>query len=165
MSTEHGGMVSPGYSGVPYILVDPHKESGQNLYRQYIGKKGKIVLNANWVIECVKAGILQTYHNNGCKVTGNETTRRRPFMKDWSTRFNLMQAAPGTIVSHAQYAFAHGMYPPQWTSRRARYILQLLDPLNHGKRQCHRSSADAYSASSPSSTAGPHDGSSSWLSG
>ncbi|KAH8083793.1 hypothetical protein BXZ70DRAFT_958142 [Cristinia sonorae] len=72
--TKHGGVVSPGYSGVPYILVDPYKESGQNLYRQYAGKKGKIVLSANWVYECVKAGALQTYVNNwaGCKVTGQE---------------------------------------------------------------------------------------------
>ena len=54
--------------------VDPHQESGQSLYRQYAGKKGKIVLNAKWVIECVNAGQLQTYHNNwaGCKVTGQE---------------------------------------------------------------------------------------------
>ncbi|KAI0793243.1 hypothetical protein C8Q75DRAFT_797370 [Abortiporus biennis] len=72
--TKNGGIVSPGYSGVQYILVDPHKESGQNLYRQYAGKKGKLVLNANWVIECVKAGLLQTYHTNfaNCKVTGTE---------------------------------------------------------------------------------------------
>ncbi|OCH93102.1 hypothetical protein OBBRIDRAFT_817944 [Obba rivulosa] len=72
--TKHGGIVSPGYSSVSFILVDPHKESGQNLYRQYVGKKNKIVLNANWVLECVKTGTLQTYHNNyaGCKVTGNE---------------------------------------------------------------------------------------------
>jgi hypothetical protein len=85
--------VSPGYSGVPYILgaaspsvtprlhsnrrrslVDPHKESGQNLYRQYAGKKGKIVLNSRWVHECIQAGALQTFHSNwaGCKVDGTE---------------------------------------------------------------------------------------------
>jgi hypothetical protein len=54
--------------------VDPHKESGQNLYRQYAGKKGKIVLNARWVHECVKAGALQTFHSNwaNCKVLGTE---------------------------------------------------------------------------------------------
>ena len=54
--------------------VNPHTESGQNLYRQYIGKKGKVVLDARWVHECVKAGALQTFVNNfaGCKVTGNE---------------------------------------------------------------------------------------------
>ncbi|TFY76010.1 hypothetical protein EWM64_g8001, partial [Hericium alpestre] len=45
----HGGIVSPGYSGVTYILVDPHKETGQNLYRQYAGKKNKMVLDARWV--------------------------------------------------------------------------------------------------------------------
>lgn len=56
-------------------LVDPRKESGQNLYRQYVGKKGKIVLSATWVIECIKAGELQTYQHDwaGCKVTGTET--------------------------------------------------------------------------------------------
>jgi hypothetical protein len=54
--------------------VNPHTESGQNLYRQYIGKKGKVVLDARWIRECVKAGALQTFVNNfaGCKVTGNE---------------------------------------------------------------------------------------------
>ncbi|KAH9484961.1 hypothetical protein JR316_0001865 [Psilocybe cubensis] len=72
---KHGGLVSAGYSGVPYILVDPHKESGQNLWRQYAGKKGKIVLNATWVQECVKMNQLQTFQSNwaGCKVTGTET--------------------------------------------------------------------------------------------
>ncbi|KAI0769335.1 hypothetical protein BD413DRAFT_477758 [Trametes elegans] len=71
---KHGGIVSPSYSGVSYILVDPHKESGQSLYRQYVGKKGKIVLSAQWVLRCVEAGALQTYHTNfgGCKVTGTE---------------------------------------------------------------------------------------------
>lgn len=90
---KHGGTVSPGYSGVPYILgtrhvgpcttliltrcdpVDPHKPSGQNLWRQYAGKKGKLVLDARWVHECIKEGQLHTVHSNwaGCKVTGNET--------------------------------------------------------------------------------------------
>ncbi|RPD63932.1 hypothetical protein L227DRAFT_572377 [Lentinus tigrinus ALCF2SS1-6] len=71
---KYGGILSPGYSGVSYILVDPHKESGQSLYRQYAGKKGKLVLNAQWIIRCVEAGALQTYHTDfgGCKVTGNE---------------------------------------------------------------------------------------------
>ena len=90
---KHGGTVSPGYSGVPYILgtrhvcpcttliltrcdlVDPHKPSGQNLWRQYAGKKGKLVLDARWVHKCIKEGQLHTVHSNwaGCKVTGNET--------------------------------------------------------------------------------------------
>ena len=54
--------------------VNPHAESGQNLNRQYIGKKGKAVLDARWVHECIKAGALQTFVNNfaGCKVTGTE---------------------------------------------------------------------------------------------
>ncbi|PSS37855.1 hypothetical protein PHLCEN_2v323 [Hermanssonia centrifuga] len=72
--TKYGGIVSPGYSGVTYILVDPHKESGQNLYRQYLGKKNKLVLNVSWVHECVKAKILHGFSTNwsGCKVTGGE---------------------------------------------------------------------------------------------
>jgi hypothetical protein len=63
---------------VPRLLtidpVDPHRESGQSLYRQYAGKKGKIVLDSRWVHECIKAGTLQTYHTNwaGCKVVGTE---------------------------------------------------------------------------------------------
>ena len=88
---KHGGAVSPSYSGTPYILgkspsissnlpslihrsVDPHKESGQNLFRQYAGKKGKIVLHSRWVHECVRSGALQTFQNNWaeCKVTGAE---------------------------------------------------------------------------------------------
>jgi hypothetical protein len=56
------------------VIVNPHTESGQNLYRQYIGKKGKAVLDARWVHECIKAGALQTFVSNfaGCKVTGSE---------------------------------------------------------------------------------------------
>ncbi|RDB16915.1 hypothetical protein Hypma_002405 [Hypsizygus marmoreus] len=78
--TKYGGTVSPGYSGVPYILVDPHKASGQNLWRQYAGKKGKIVLNSRWVHECIKANALQTFHTNwaGCKVTGTEAVTPLP---------------------------------------------------------------------------------------
>ncbi|KAG5641274.1 hypothetical protein DXG03_005586 [Asterophora parasitica] len=71
---KYGGTVSPGYSGVPYILVNPHKASGQNLYRQYAGKKGKVVLNARWVHECIKSNALQVFHTNWaeCRVTGTE---------------------------------------------------------------------------------------------
>ncbi|KAF8070020.1 hypothetical protein FPV67DRAFT_1578967 [Lyophyllum atratum] len=78
--SKYGGTVSPGYSGVPYILVDPHKASGQNLWRQYTGKKGKIVLSSRWVHECIKANALQTFHTNwaGCKVTGNEVVTAVP---------------------------------------------------------------------------------------
>ncbi|KAF8893400.1 hypothetical protein BD779DRAFT_1436092 [Infundibulicybe gibba] len=100
--TKYGGTVAQGYSGVPYILVDPHKESGQNLYRQYVGKKGKIVLDSRWVHECVKAKQLQTFHSNyaGCKVTGSEAfcaggatpSRRRG-------RQNT-QPPPPTVPSH-----------------------------------------------------------------
>jgi len=78
--TKYGGTVSPGYSGVAHILVDPHKSSGQNLWRQYAGKKGKLVLNSRWIHECVKAGQLQTFHTNwaGCKVTGTEQVTPLP---------------------------------------------------------------------------------------
>ena len=57
-----------------FYEVDPRKESGQSLFRQYAGKKGKIVLDAKWAIECINTGQLQTYHTNwaGCKVTGKE---------------------------------------------------------------------------------------------
>ncbi|THV05106.1 hypothetical protein K435DRAFT_137091 [Dendrothele bispora CBS 962.96] len=74
--TKNGGSISPSYSSVPYILVDPLKPSGQNLYRQYASKKGKIVLSYQWLHECIKAGQLHTFHTNwaGCKLTGNETS-------------------------------------------------------------------------------------------
>ncbi|KAG6811143.1 hypothetical protein H0H92_008798 [Tricholoma furcatifolium] len=77
---KYGGTVSPGYSGVTYILVDPHKASGQNLWRQYASKKGKLVLNARWVHECIKANALQTFSTNwaGCKVTGSEVVTPVP---------------------------------------------------------------------------------------
>lgn len=88
----HGGIISGGYSSVPYILgqsssvapppppdslgqlVDPTKESGQSLFLQYIGKKGKVVLDAKWVYKCVESGRLQTYQSNfaNCKVNGTE---------------------------------------------------------------------------------------------
>ncbi|KAI0268626.1 hypothetical protein BC834DRAFT_968089 [Gloeopeniophorella convolvens] len=78
--SKNGGTVANSYSGVNYILVNPHAESGQNLYRQYAAKKGKVVLDARWVHECVKAGALQTFVTNfaGCKVTGTEQVRVPP---------------------------------------------------------------------------------------
>ncbi|QRW19117.1 BRCA1 carboxy-terminus (BRCT) domain protein [Rhizoctonia solani] len=83
---KHSGVVATAYSTVPYILVDPTKESGQNLYRQYSAKRGKTVLNAQWVHACITAGQLQTFRTNyaGFKVDGTEhpespraATRRR----------------------------------------------------------------------------------------
>jgi len=67
-------VIVPHSSSNFIFLVDPHKESGQNLYRQYAGKKGKIVLHYRWVHECICSGALQTFHSNwaGCKVTGME---------------------------------------------------------------------------------------------
>jgi hypothetical protein len=55
-------------------LVDPHKTSGQNLFRQYAGKKTKLVLSYRWIRECISANQLQTFSTNwaGCKVTGEE---------------------------------------------------------------------------------------------
>ena len=55
-------------------LVDPTKDSGQSLYLQYIGKRGKVVLDAQWVYKCIQAGRLQTYQSNfaNCKVNGSE---------------------------------------------------------------------------------------------
>lgn len=59
-----------------YIPVDPHKPSGQSLFRQYANKKGKVVLDARWIRECIKAAQLQTFATNwaGCKVDGTETS-------------------------------------------------------------------------------------------
>ncbi|KAF5348670.1 hypothetical protein D9758_006809 [Tetrapyrgos nigripes] len=78
--TKNGGSISQSYSGVPYIIVDPLKPSGQNLYRQYATKRGKIVLSYQWINECIEAGQLHTFHANwaGCKVTGNETASPIP---------------------------------------------------------------------------------------
>ncbi|KAF8762023.1 BRCT domain, a BRCA1 C-terminus domain [Rhizoctonia solani] len=74
---KHSGVVATAYSTVPYILVDPTKESGQNLYRQYSAKRGKTVLNAQWVHACITAGQLQTFRTNyaGFKVDGTERDR------------------------------------------------------------------------------------------
>jgi len=56
------------------VPVDPHKISGQNLFKQYAGKEGKAVLDARWVNECIKANALLTWQTSwgGCKVTGSE---------------------------------------------------------------------------------------------
>ncbi|KAF8876709.1 hypothetical protein CPB84DRAFT_1795712 [Gymnopilus junonius] len=100
---KHGGIVSPGYSGVIYILVDPHKPSGQNLWRQYAGKKGKIILSANWVHECVKANQLQTFQSNwaGCKVTGTETIYTPPTSQLPEENTAPVNAPIQTLHAHA----------------------------------------------------------------
>ena len=90
--------MATGYSGVTYILgeqfvaaahtgtdgrtVDPLKPSGQNLYRQYANKKGKVVLDSRWVHECIKAGELQAFAHGwaGCRVTGAEVYVSLPCM-------------------------------------------------------------------------------------
>ncbi|KIY43277.1 hypothetical protein FISHEDRAFT_30958, partial [Fistulina hepatica ATCC 64428] len=65
--TDYGGIANPSYSSVSFML-------GQNLFKQYSHKKGKIVLDARWVDECIRIGCLQDRHTNwaGCKVTGTE---------------------------------------------------------------------------------------------
>ncbi|KAI6026118.1 hypothetical protein PISMIDRAFT_221000 [Pisolithus microcarpus 441] len=137
---KHGGAVSPGYSGTPYILVDPHKESGQNLYRQYAGKKGKVVLHYRWIHECIRVGALQTFQNNwaGCKVTGTEKpnpttpspSQDGPACATQSTQVPPVQSIPPhpqtvpSVVSPDPL-----VHPPQQSSH-----LQPL-PLSPGKPQ------------------------------
>ncbi|TCD60126.1 hypothetical protein EIP91_010688 [Steccherinum ochraceum] len=114
---KHGGVVSPGYSGVPYILVDPYKESGQNLYRQYAGKKGKIVLSAAWVYECVKAGALQTYMNNwagfiptNINVPVSEHAHAPP--PAHMAPVVVQNVQPAQIIQQQQETHPHGLPPP-----------------------------------------------------
>jgi len=66
--------ISRIYSHFACTAVDPCRQSGRSLYLQYVGKKGKVVLDAHWVYKCVEAGQLQTYQNDfaGCKLTGTE---------------------------------------------------------------------------------------------
>ncbi|RXW25053.1 hypothetical protein EST38_g778 [Candolleomyces aberdarensis] len=96
--TAYGGTVSPGYSGVTYILVDPHKTSGQNLFRQYAGKKTKLVLSYRWIRECISANQLQTFSTNwaGCKVTGEEQVYAQ------SSRFQEDTTAHTQMITHEQ---------------------------------------------------------------
>ena len=77
------------------MTVDPASETGQSLYLQYLGKKGKVVLGLSseprcllfnspplmysllgwkWAEECVKRGQLLTYAADwgGFKVNGTE---------------------------------------------------------------------------------------------
>jgi len=46
------------------VPVDPHKISGQNLFKQYAEKEGKAVLDARWVNECIKANALRQNSRN-----------------------------------------------------------------------------------------------------
>ncbi|KAF5393195.1 hypothetical protein D9757_000539 [Collybiopsis confluens] len=100
---KHGGNVASAYSGVTYILVDPLKPSGQNLYRQYAVKKTKVVLSYRWVHECIKSRQLQTFQTNwaGCKVIGNETLSPTPaeILSQTSSRVNsITPQAPAEPV-------------------------------------------------------------------
>lgn len=106
---QHGGVVSPGYSSVQWICVDPYKESGQSLYRQYAGKKVKVVLDARWVEECVNRGQLLTYQTNwgNCKVTGQEQIREPihpPAVVPGPSTGEIPQVMPTEL--------AHPMQPP-----------------------------------------------------
>lgn len=140
---KHGGAVSPGYSGTPYILVDPHKESGQNLYRQYAGKKGKVVLHYRWIHECIRVGALQTFQNNwaGCKVTGTEKlnlptpppSQDGPACATQSTQVPPVQSAPPhpqtvpSVVSPDPL-----VHPPQQGSYAYSVYGHAIPPLSRG---------------------------------
>ena len=91
--------------------MNPHTESGQNLYRQYIGKKGKAVLDARWVHECVKAGALQTFVNNfaECKVTGNEQYVLSQSV--WSTLHHTRRVCPPAPPPAATPIIPPGIIP------------------------------------------------------
>ncbi|KAB5594686.1 hypothetical protein CTheo_1833 [Ceratobasidium theobromae] len=120
---KHGGIVATAYSTVPYILVDPSKESGQNLFRQYSAKRGKIVLNAQWVHACVQAGQLQTFKTNyaGFKVDGTERDRApdpppapdtpRSATRRSATRRRTDPQPPPFPLQYQQWDHQH--YPPQ----------------------------------------------------
>ncbi|CAK5281517.1 unnamed protein product [Mycena citricolor] len=130
---KHGGISAPGYSGVSYLLVDPCKTSGQNLFRLYANKKDKIVLDVRWIQECVKADGLRTFRSDwaGCKVTGNEivvqdrpgSTRSRPAQQPRSEHAaqEIQQQQPLQPthpqidpLAHAHYAFPVYATHPQW---------------------------------------------------
>ncbi|KAJ7287567.1 hypothetical protein C8J57DRAFT_1284301 [Mycena rebaudengoi] len=94
---KHGGTVSIAYSAVPYILVDPHRRSGQNLFRQYATKKGKVVLDVRWIRECIKADQLLTFASNwaNCKLTGTEPQAQETAAPATRTRIDpLVQQQP-----------------------------------------------------------------------
>jgi hypothetical protein len=78
--SENGGDVSASLSGVPYILVDPSKQSGQALCRRYTGKKGKLVLDARWIRECLRFRSLLLFHDNwgGCMITPTDLPAAKP---------------------------------------------------------------------------------------
>ncbi|KAJ7084355.1 hypothetical protein B0H15DRAFT_848789 [Mycena belliarum] len=107
---EYGGTVAQGYSAVPYILVDPHKPSGQNLFRQYATKKGKVVLDARWIRECIKAAQLQTFATDwaGCKVDGTEPQTQQAPQQAPQTRTRARQEQEQPVLH--QYPFE--VYPP-----------------------------------------------------
>ncbi|KAF8335754.1 uncharacterized protein EI90DRAFT_3047036 [Cantharellus anzutake] len=69
----HGGTVLRSYSQATYIIVNPSTPGGKSLWRLYHGKKVKVLLEAEWVSACIRAGGLQsmTYANNwgGFQVT------------------------------------------------------------------------------------------------
>ncbi|EDR11594.1 uncharacterized protein LACBIDRAFT_313965 [Laccaria bicolor S238N-H82] len=126
--TAHGGTVVTGYSGVTYILVDPHKSSGQNLYQQYALKKAKLVLDARWIHECIKANQLHTFQTNwaGCKVTGKEQvyqlqpTRNHDVapMPEQQIQPMHTQSIPVIPTVEQMGSFPYPVYPPMHEAPR-----------------------------------------------
>ncbi|KAI6125802.1 hypothetical protein EV401DRAFT_1885878 [Pisolithus croceorrhizus] len=124
---KHGGAVSPGYSGTPYIL----------------GKKGKVVLHYRWIHECIRVGALQTFQNNwaGCKVTGTEKlnlstsppSQDGPACSTQSTQVPPMQSVPShpqtvpSIVSPDPL-----VHPPQQGSYAYSVYGHAIPPLSRG---------------------------------
>ncbi|CAE6444280.1 unnamed protein product [Rhizoctonia solani] len=131
---KHGGMVATVHSTVPYILVDPTKESGQNLFRQYSAKRGKVILNAQWVHACVAAGQLQTFQFNyaGYKVNGTERDQPAPQEPEFprtATRHTDPALPPGSAFpTSTQYQqwLEYAQYPaqpqqPYWATTGQQY--------------------------------------------
>ncbi|KAJ7188307.1 hypothetical protein C8R46DRAFT_1054320 [Mycena filopes] len=113
--TKHGGTVSQGYSGVPYILVLISIQSTPTnpLAKIYIAsmqtKRENLFSTARWIRECVKAAQLQTFATNwaGCKVDGTETTpprRKHAYRRNRSSSSNQQQQALH-IDPQTHYAF------------------------------------------------------------
>ncbi|KAI0758347.1 hypothetical protein BC629DRAFT_1125756 [Irpex lacteus] len=139
--TRHGGIVSPGYSGVLYVLVNPHRESGQNLYRQYAGKKNKIVVDASWVQHCVNDKTLHGFATNwaGCKVTGKEQVYTAADPAPGPSAFPAAPAASSQqsgvfaststqTVFQAQPSLSPAVHPPQMQAAPIHHIHPPLRP-------------------------------------
>lgn len=110
----------------PYFHpVNPHKRSGQNLYRQYANKKTKAVLDARWIRECIKAAALQTFATNwaGCKLDGTETSvldfeTRRVLIIPPAKYRRLLHPAPVRVKSSNNSNSSHNSSNSPSSSRR-----------------------------------------------